>query len=212
MPERRVWLWRIGAEIGHRVREHDLRMMAAAVAFYWLLGLLPLLLLGTSAVGYLLGSSERAVDEVVAAAFRLVPRATGPEVGTFLAALIRSRHLTGLLGIGGLLWAAMGSFGVIVSSLTALTGDRDSRSFLRRRLIAFILMGTAGFLMVVALMGGWVLAAWPKILSSCSGSFPPRSSCCLGAYWPTSSTERPAGISPQLTLLSVKPRTLASTT
>ena len=57
----------------------------------------------------------------MAAAFRLVPRASGPEVGKFLSVLVRSRHTTGLLGIGGLLWSAIGSFGIIVSSLTALT-------------------------------------------------------------------------------------------
>lgn len=163
MAAHRIWLWRVGAEIVHRLREHDLMMMAAAIAFYWLLGLIPLLLLGTSAVGYLLGSSDRAVDEVMAAALRLAPRATGPEVGKFLSTLIRSRHVTGLLGIGGLLWAAMGSFDIITSSLTILTEGRESRSFLRRKLIAFLLMCTAGILLVIALMGGWVLAAWPRV-------------------------------------------------
>jgi membrane protein len=163
MPDRRVWLWRVGAEIVHRVREHDLMMMAAAIAFYWLLGLIPLLLLGTSAVGYLLGSSDRAADDVMAAAFRFVPQVTGPEVGRFLSTLIRSRHITGVLGIGGLLWAGMGSFGIITSSLTALTGGRESRSFVRRKLIAFVLMCMAGFLLVVALLAGWALAAWPNV-------------------------------------------------
>ena len=138
-------------------------MMAAAIAFYWLLSLIPLLLLGTSAVGYLLGSSDRAVDEVMAAAFRLAPRATGPEVSRFLSTLIRSRGVTGILGIGGLIWAAMGGFDIIISSLTALTESRETRSFLRRKLIAVVLISTAGFLLVVALMGGWVLAAWPNV-------------------------------------------------
>ncbi|MFI5338726.1 MAG: YihY/virulence factor BrkB family protein [Candidatus Methylomirabilales bacterium] len=163
MAAQRAWLWRVGAEIVHRLREHDLMMMAAAIAFYWLLSLIPLLLLGTSAVGYLLGSSDRAVDDVMAAAFRLAPRATGPEVSKFLSALIRSRHATGILGIGALLGVAMGGFDIIASSLTTLTEGREARSFLRRKLIAFVLMCTAGFLLVVALMGGWVLAAWPNI-------------------------------------------------
>jgi membrane protein len=138
-------------------------MMAAAISFYWLLSLIPLLLLGTSAVGYLLGSSDRAVDEVMATAFRLAPRATGPEVSKFLSSLIRSRRVTGILGIGGLLWAAMGGFDIITSSLTALTEGSETRSFFRRKLIALVLICTAGFLLIVALMGGWVLAAWPNV-------------------------------------------------
>jgi membrane protein len=163
MAAQRIWAWRVAAEIVHRLREHDLMMMAAAIAFYWLLGLIPLLLLGTSALGYLLGSSDRAVDDVMAVALRFLPRATSPDVAKFLGALIKSRHITGILGIGGLLWSAMGSFDIIASSLTALTEGGASRSFLRRKLVAFVLMCTAGFLLVVALMGGWVLAAWPNI-------------------------------------------------
>ncbi|HSB78477.1 MAG TPA: YihY/virulence factor BrkB family protein [Candidatus Methylomirabilis sp.] len=163
MAAHRGWLWRVGSEIVHRLKQHDLMMMAAAIAFYWLLGLLPLLLLGTSAVGYLLGSSDRAVDDVMAAVSRLMPRATGPEVTQFLQSLIRSRHVTGLLGIGSLFWVAIGAFEIIASSLTMLMGGRETRPFLRRKLIALVQMCTAGFLLVAALMGSWLLAAWPNI-------------------------------------------------
>ena len=41
---------RIGSDIVLRLKQHDLMMMAASIAFYWLLGLLPLLLLWTSDV------------------------------------------------------------------------------------------------------------------------------------------------------------------
>jgi len=163
MPSRKAWLRRVAGEIVHRLREHDLMMMAAAIAFYWLLAFIPLLLLGTSAIGYLLGSSDRAVDEVMAAARRVIPRATGRDVAAFLRTLIQSRHVTGVLGLGFLLWVSMGVFGIIASSLTALSGGRETRSYLRRKLVAFVLMCTVGFLFLIALMGGWVLAAWPGI-------------------------------------------------
>ena len=163
MAGRRGWLGRVGGEIVRRLREHDLMMMAAAISFYWLLAFIPLLLLGTSAIGFLLGSSDRAVDEVMAAARRVIPRATGPDVEEFLRTLIQSRHITGVLGIGFLVWVAMGVFETITSSLTALTGGRETRSFLRRKLVALVLMCTVGFLFVATLMGSWALAAWPNI-------------------------------------------------
>jgi len=163
MPNQRVWVWRVGAEIVHRLRENDLMMMAAAISYYWLLSLIPFLLLGTSAVGYLVGSSDRAVDEVIATTFRLVPRATGPEVSKLLLTLIKSRQVTGILGIGGLLWTAMGGFDIIATSLTTLNEGRETRSFFHRKLIAFVLMCTAGFLLVVTLTGSWVLGAWPNV-------------------------------------------------
>src|SRR3972149_10841860 len=137
MPSRKAWLRRVAGEIVHRLREHDLMMMAAAIAFYWLLAFIPLLLLGTSAIGYLLGSSDRAVDEVMAAARRVIPRATGRDVEAFLRTLIQSRHITGGLGLGFLLWVSMGVFGIIASSLTTLSGGRETRSYARRELAAF---------------------------------------------------------------------------
>ena len=163
MASRKGWVRRVCGEIIRRLREQDLMMMAAAIAFYWMLAFIPLLLLGTSAVGYVLGSSDRAVDEVMAAARRVIPRATGRDVEEFLRALIQSRHVTGMLGIGFLLWVSMGVFEIITASLTALTGGRETRSYLRRKLVAFMLMCTVGFLFLIALMGGWVLAAWPGI-------------------------------------------------
>ncbi len=157
------WLRRVGVETVRRLKEHDFMMMAAAIAFFWLLSLIPLLLLGSSAVGYFLGSSDEAADAVLTAARRLIPQATGPEVEQFLGTVIKSRHVAGLLGIGFLLWLALEAFDVIISSLTTLTGERESRSFLRRKFIALVLVCTAGFLLVGALMGSWVLAAWPNI-------------------------------------------------
>jgi membrane protein len=158
-----MWLWRVAKEIVRRVRQHDLMMMAAAIAFYWLLGIIPLLLLGSSAAGYFLGSSDRGVDEVMAAARKTIPRANAREIEDFLRPLIRSRHVTGMLGAGFLLWVGMGVFEAIASSLTALSGGRETRSYLRRKLVALVMMGTAGFLFVAALMSGWILAAWPEI-------------------------------------------------
>lgn len=163
MAARPGWLRRVVGEIIRRLRTHDLMMMAAAISFYWLLAFIPLLLLGTSAVGYLLGSSDRGVVEILSAARRFIPRGTGPDVERFLTTLIRSRHVTGVLGIGFLIWVAMGVFDIIATSLTQLTDGRDTRSFFRRKLVALVLMCTVGFLLLVALMGGWVLVAWSNI-------------------------------------------------
>lgn len=163
MAERKWWLGRVTSDLGRCLRDHDLMMMAAAIAFYWLLGIIPLLLLGSSTVGYILGSSDRGVDEVMTITRRLIPTATGRDVETFIRSLIQSRHVTGVLGIGFLLWVAMGVFEAIANSLTTLSGGRETRSYLRRKLVALVMMGTAGFLFVAALFGTWILAAWSDI-------------------------------------------------
>ncbi len=163
MAKRRSWLGRVVGEIVRRLQEQDLMMMAAAIAFYWLLSFIPLLLLGTSAVGFVIGSSDRALDEIMSAARRVLPRGAGPDLEVFLRSIIRSRHVTGVIGVGVLLWVAIGVFEIISSSLTALCGERETRSFLHRKVVALMMMCTVGFLMLAALMGSWFLAAWPEI-------------------------------------------------
>jgi len=163
MAARRGWLRRVSGDMIRRLREHDVMMMAAAIAFYWLLALIPLLLLGTSVIGYLVGSSDRAADEMIGAVRRVIPRATARDVGDFLRSLIQSRHVTGVLGVGFLLWVAMGVFEMIASSLTTLTGEKETRSYIRRKLVALVLMCTVGLLFFITLLSGWLLAAWPNV-------------------------------------------------
>ncbi len=150
-------------EFWARVTGHELMLRAAAIAFYAIMGFIPLLLLGTSVVGYMLGSSQQAVTEVMAIARRIIPRATGPEVEEFIRSLVASRHITGVLGVGTLLWIAMGVFDILTFSLTALTGGREGRSYLHRKLIALVVMGVFGFLFVLSLMASWVFGAWENI-------------------------------------------------
>ena len=163
MPGRKGWLGRGIGEFIRRLRQYDIMMMAAGIAFYWMLGIIPLLLLGSSIVGYVLGSSDRGVDEVMTMLRRLIPAATGRDVELFLRSIVESRYVTGVLGIGFLLWVGIGVFDAITSSLTTLSGERETRSYFRRKLVAFVMLGTAGLFFVAALIGGWILAAWPEI-------------------------------------------------
>jgi len=163
MAGRTGWLRRVMRDVIRRLRQHDIMMMAAGIAFYWLLAVIPLLLLGSSICGYILGSSERGVDQVMTIARRLIPAATGRDVEAFLRSIVETRYVTGLLGIGFLLWVGMGVFEAITSCLTALSGERETRSYFRRKLVAIVMLATAGLLFVTALLGGWILAAWPEI-------------------------------------------------
>jgi membrane protein len=156
-------LRRFGRAFWERVTGHELMLRAAAVAFYSVLGLIPLLLLGTAILGYFVGSSDAAVNTVLGIAHRVIPRATGPEVEGFIRRLVESRHIVGVLGIGSLLWIAMGLFDILTFSLTALTGGRDGRSYLHRKLAALVVMGVVGFLFALSVMATWIFAAWEEV-------------------------------------------------
>ncbi len=163
MARRKGWLRRVSGEIYRRLIHHDLMMMAAAISFYWLLAFIPMMLLGTSAIGYLLGSSDQAVEEIMRAANRFIPRGTGAEVEIFLRSLIQNRHVTGLVGLGFLLWIAMGLFEIIITSLTRLSGERETRSYFQRKFVALLLIGTVGFLFIAALLASWMVTAWSNL-------------------------------------------------
>lgn len=124
--------------------------MAAAIAYYWILALIPLLLLGASALGYAVGGGGG--DELAAAIRALVPRATALQVEEALRSLFRRRTVTGGLGLLSLVWIASAAFDVVSTSLTAIQGGRETRSYLGRRLVAVGLMTASGSLLVASVL------------------------------------------------------------
>jgi len=149
-PERASILLRPMGEEMRRLAGFDFATMAAAIAYYWVLALIPLLLLGASALGYLAGSAG--VDELTVIIRRLIPQATAAQVETALRSLVLKRTATIGLGILSLLWIASGAFDVISTSLTAMQGGKETRGYLARRLVAINLMTASGVLLVVSVL------------------------------------------------------------
>lgn len=133
------------------LRTHDIWMMGAGLAFYFTLALIPLLLLGTSALGYALGSPQRATAQIFPAIRRVVPGATTAQLEGAVRSLVEGRAIAGWLGILSLLWVSSGAYEAIASTLTALSGIRETRSFLRRKFQAAALMLACGALFLAGL-------------------------------------------------------------
>lgn len=127
-------------------------MMAAAISFYGLLALIPLLLLGSAVLGFFAGSS-RAVSHVIGEGIRRVlPQVTGGQIEATVEGLIQGRRVAGGLGLISLLWVASGAFEMVATVLTDLSGVEESRSYLRRKATALLLMliSAVGFLLSLA--------------------------------------------------------------
>lgn len=152
------WLRRFLAEVRERISLHDLVMMAAAIAFFFLLAIIPLVLLGTSAVGFLLGSSQAAVDQVVMGIRRIFPRVTAQEVEAILRPLVEKRELAGGLGILSFVWIGSLVFDMIALALTRLSRGRETRSFLRRRVLAILMVFASGSLFLLSLLAASAVA------------------------------------------------------
>ncbi len=122
---------------------------AAAIAYYALLSLFPFLMLLLSVLGSLTADqSDR--DAVIRFVFRYFPRQF-----EFIARQIDAfRAQTLQLGIGGLValtWASLGVFNAISSAVNHAWGVERRRSFLKHRLVSFVMMLSAGAFFVVAL-------------------------------------------------------------
>ena len=101
-------LWRFLRDVGERhVKTHNGALTAAGIAFYLGITLVPLMLLGTSAVGFILGGSERAVGAVTDAVVQLIPH--GEElIRGLLERTIANRTEVGIIGLVALLWISSG--------------------------------------------------------------------------------------------------------
>lgn len=123
---------------------------AAAIAYYALLSFFPFLLLLLSLLGSLTADpSDR--DAVIAFVFRYFPRQFDFITRQFDA----FRGQTVQLGIGGLLaltWASLGVFNAVSSAVNSAWGVEQRRSFLRHRLVSFLMMLSASGVFVVALL------------------------------------------------------------
>ena len=148
----RWWPVRFLSELWWCLKQHQLSMMAAAISFYALLGLIPLLLISSAVLGSFAGSSSATAQAITGGIRRILPRVTGEQIEATLQTLIIGRRVAGGLGLISLIWVASGAFDMVASALTVLCELQESRAYLRRKVTAFflILISGIGFLLSLA--------------------------------------------------------------
>lgn len=123
---------------------------AASIAYYALLSLFPFLLLLLSVMGSLTADpSDR--DAVVTFVFRYFPRQFDFITRQFDAFRSQTVQL-GFWGLLALTWASLGVFNAVSSAVNHAWGVEHRRSFLKHRLVSFLMMLSAGGVFVLALL------------------------------------------------------------
>lgn len=84
-------------------KKHSASLTAAGIAFYLGISLAPLILLGVSVAGFLIGSSERAGEVISEAFVTLIPQG-GDLIHSLLERVVANRLSVGLIGLVALLW------------------------------------------------------------------------------------------------------------
>ena len=123
---------------------------AASIAYYALLSLFPFMLLMLSLLGSVTADpSDR--DAVVGFVFHYFPRQfefiTG-QIDAFRASTLK----IGVGGIVGLVWASLGFFNAVTSAVNHAWGVEKRRSFLKHRLVGFLMLLSAGGILLAAIV------------------------------------------------------------
>lgn len=122
---------------------------AASIAYYALLSLFPLMLLGLSVLGEMTSDAADR-DAVVRFVFRYFPRQFSFIQGQ-LNAFQTSPVTFGFWGIVALIWGALGVFNAITAAVNHAWAVERRRSFLKHRLVGFLMMISAGLILVLGL-------------------------------------------------------------
>lgn len=123
---------------------------AASIAYYALLSLFPFLLLVISLLGAITADEEDRFA-VLTFVFRYFP--TQFEfVNTQLDAFRQTRIQVGIVGALALIWGSLGVFGAVTNAVNEAWGVEKQRSFLKHRMVSFLMLVAAGGVMIVALL------------------------------------------------------------
>jgi membrane protein len=159
--------------------QHNQLNNAAALSFFFLLSLSPLLIFLVSLMGlFPIPELNRHIVEVVS---QIVPVDAMKIVGRLLTSILESKRRLLSLGIAGAIWAASTGFNAMIVALNSAYRVKEARPFWRRQLVAIGLTVVVGAIVLVTLfllflgaqVGQWIAgragmepalaAAWPYI-------------------------------------------------
>jgi membrane protein len=144
--------------------------MAAAISYYALLSLFPLLILLVSIIGIFLRSSSLQQD-LVDQVLDILPLSQGEganEVSQAVRAVAGVSIPLTVVGLAGLAWSSSAMFGAIRSSLNVAWGSA-SRSFVRQKLLDFAIMAGFGVFFVLSIGTTGLLRATQEASSDLLG-------------------------------------------
>ena len=133
---------------------HGALQYAGSMAYFGVLSIFQLLVLGVVVGSYVLGEAEarRFVVEQVAAGSPLDPEL----IGGVIDAVSESRGSITIIGFAFLAWSSLGVFSALSGGISRAFENAPPRPFLKDKLVGIILMGVTGALAVASLVIGLV--------------------------------------------------------
>lgn len=123
---------------------------ASSIAYYALLSLFPFFLLVFAILGSVTANAAQR-DAILTFVLRYFPRQFD-FVTTQLDAFEQARIQLGVAGSLLMIWAAMGVFSAIGSAINHAWGVEKQRSYLKHKLVAFVMLAAASLLLLAGLL------------------------------------------------------------
>ena len=125
--------------------------LAAMIAYFALLSLVPMLLLALALLGFAHQQSEG--SSLVHALHHIFPSTSVTSIDKAVNSIRRNAAALGIIGGAVLLWSSLSLFSVLESAFNIVYG-RPNRSFLHGKALAFVLLVASLFTLVVSLLAG----------------------------------------------------------
>jgi membrane protein len=154
--------WTYLCRIYKNYGDHQCALMASACAYCAMLSLVPLLVVAIAGLGFFLGGNEESTSRIIDALQTYVPNnpafVTG--VRSVLDHVLQDRHMLGVLGMIGLIWAAHQVFLTMEQTMNVIHGVAETRHWIRQRLIA---VGAAFGTLIVLIVNVYVVASYSSL-------------------------------------------------
>jgi membrane protein len=165
-------MWRLLRQTFKEWNEDKASRLAAALAYYTVFSLTPLIAISLAIVGMVFGK-DAARGELVAQIQGLVGRQSAQVIETAIANISQnsSPGITSLVNLGVLLFAASGVFTELQGALNTIwevapKPGKEIRSFIHQRLLAFLMVMAIGLLLLASLMLNTFLVAVSNLVTS----------------------------------------------
>ncbi len=150
--------------------QHEALQYAGSMAYFGVLSVFQLLVLGIVLGSFLLGEGE-ARDFVVNQVQAGTP--LDPETVTgVIDSVIESRGTMTIISFGFLLWSALGIFSALSTGISRVFENAPKRPFLQDKLVGLLLMGLTGLLALASLVIGIVTGILQSAASEVVGDIP----------------------------------------
>ncbi len=169
-------VWPVLAGTGRRFLEHDCFTYAAALAFYFLMALFPFVIFLASSLAYL--PVPRVFERVLRIMGQIAPSEGIGVIQFVLQSTLKTNKTLLSAGFLGALWAAAAGFHSTASAMNKAYEVKETRSLIKRRLLALAFTCLLGLITTVAMT---MIAMGPHFVIWLSGKL--GAGLALGHFW-----------------------------